>query len=246
MFRRALSSVRSLRAVLAAAVVMTGAWSTSAQAAVYTGVWDPPYGAPFGTLTTGLGWRGTAEFFVPDTCVPAGDAVVINPLPAILGGCGGAATVTNAQVELYDVAQAGTPTLATLVFNPASFYVGLLQYDGGELEGLLTDFSNLLTTSLAPMFGITSSTQFSLIFTLDGPRLAWVDCGYGGDYGDSERSSYSTSTHGHGCRGGINSDAPGYQPEFTISRVPEPGTLALACLGLLAAAPRVRKLMQRR
>jgi hypothetical protein len=234
-----LSPARSLRNLLTAAVVLAGSWS-SANAAVYTGVWDPPYGSPFSTLTTGLGWSGTAEFFVPDSCVPSGDALVINPLPVFFGGCGGAAAVTSAQVTLYDIQNPGNN--ATLTFAPSSFYVGLLAYDNGELEGLLTDFSNLVTTGFTN-FGITPTTEFSLIFTLDGPRLAWRDCGYSEGY----RSSNSTHSTHHECTGGINSDAEGYRPDFTISRVPEPGTLALASLALLLLAPRrARALLLRR
>lgn len=242
MWLRSLLSARSLRRA-AAAIVAVGAWS-SAQAALYTGVWDPPYGSPFGTLTSGLGWRGSATYYVPDSCELSGSGLVDNygNIPFIPGNCGGEAAITSAVVHLYDVAAGPATTLATLNFNPSSFYVGVLQYVGGELEGLISDFSNLLTpasdpgatpaelaTLDGPAFGSLNpyTTQFSLIFTLGGPRLAWLDCGYS-----------STSSHHTHCNGGINSNAPGFQPEFTITRVPEPGTLALAGLALLLLLPR--------
>lgn len=227
-------------------VLATTALAGSAQAATYSGVWDPPFGAPFGTLTTGLGWRGTATYFVPDSCELSGSGLVDNygNIPFIPGNCGGLAAVTAAEVELFNVADVGQATLATLTFDPASFYVGVLQYVGGELEGLFTDFSNWLSPSSDPdatpaelaildAFGPLNpyTTQFSLIFTLDGPRLAWRDCGYTATYSATSYTSYR-------CSGGINSNAPGFQPEFTITRVPEPGTIGLAGLALLLLLPR--------
>lgn len=241
MSQRALSLGPWMRRMIVAAA-MVGSWS-SANAAVYAGVWDPPYGPPFGTAVNGLGWRGTAEFFVPDTCVPAGNALVPNyPVPFFpwIANCGGDAAVTSAQVELYDVADSvnGFPALATLVFDPSSFHVGLLHYVGGELEGLLSNFSNLVNPpENLWAVNVPSTTEFSLIFTLDGPRLAWRDCSYSEGEGEGY---YSTSHHYH-CSGGINSNLPGFQPEFTITRVPEPGTFALAGLALLMLAPRKRR-----
>lgn len=214
-------------------MVLAAVFSCSAHAATYHGVWDPPFGAPF----TNLGWRGTSEYFVPDSCVPAGTGFVLN-LP-YFPGCGGDAVVTSAQVQFYDVTAGGQPTIATLVFDPSSFYIGLLQYTGGALSQLLTNYSNLVNPGEdLSAFGVSGSTEFSLIFTLDGPRLGWRDCGY---------TSYSASHYTHpSCTFGVNSDAEGFRPEFTITRVPEPGTLALAFLGLLAVAPRrVRALLSR-
>lgn len=211
-----------LRRMLLLAAVFGG----SAQAAVYTGVWDPPYGFAFGgTATTGLGWRGTAEFFVPDTCVPSGTATVLN-IP-YLPGCGGAAAVHSAEVELYNVATSAH--LATLVFDEDSLHIGALRYVGGALSWLLTSPSDYVNpTENLLSVGVSNSTEFSLFFDWNGPHLAFRDCG-----------SSSTSTHWHPrCTYGVNTDTGVFHPTFTITRVPEPGTLALVCLALLALSPR--------
>jgi len=57
---------RTRNALLSAAFCAAAALSSgAAQAAIYSGNWDPAYGASF----AGLGWKGTATFFIPDTCL---------------------------------------------------------------------------------------------------------------------------------------------------------------------------------
>jgi len=202
--------------------LMLAVFSGSANAALYTGVWDPTYGNPFNNL----GWRGTAEYFVPDTCVPGGTIDISNSID-----CSNAAIVTQAQVEFYDITAGGQPTISTLVFNPASLIIGTLRYVSGDLTQLTTSSSNYV----APVedlsaFGVSSNTEFSLFFTLDGPRLAWQEC-YGYEY------RYSTHHYPPECSSGVNNAAE-FPATFEITRVPEPGTLALACLALLALTPR--------
>lgn len=181
----------------------------SAQAAVYTGVWDPNFGAPF----TNLGWRGSAAFFVPDACEPAGTADIDNL------ACGGAAVVTDADVELYDVNAAGQATLATLDFNESTLIISTLRYIGGELAQLATTSSNVMVPAAdLTAFGVAPAVGFSLDFTLSGPRLGWVLC--------AEPTE---------CRTGFN-DGVNFPPRFSITRVPEPGSLWLGSLAVLAAA----------
>jgi len=49
---------------------------SQADAARYSGSWDPLYGFPFegddGLISYNLGWRGEAKIFVPDDCAPTG------------------------------------------------------------------------------------------------------------------------------------------------------------------------------
>lgn len=199
--------------------LLLAVFSGSANAAVYTGVWDPTYGNPF----TNLGWRGTAEYFVPDTCVPGGTIDISNSID-----CSNAAIVTQAQVEFYDINASGQPTISTLVFNPASLIIGTLSYVAGELTQLTTTGSNYVSpVEDLSAFGVNSNTEFSLFFTLDGPRLAWQQC----------YDEYFTYAAYCECASGVN-DATQFPATFTITRVPEPGTLALACLALLALSPR--------
>lgn len=185
----------------------------SAQAAVYTGVWDPLYGAPF----TNLGWRGTATYVVPDTCEISGTGDVSNALD-----CGSAAAVSSAVVEFYDASATVQSTLATLNFNPSSMLIGTLRYLNGNLDQLTTTASNLVAAgSGLTAFGVLPTVAFSLQFNLNGPQLAWQYCA-------NQRTD---------CESGVNR----FAPQFSISRVPEPGSLwlsGLAVAALLAAARR--------
>jgi len=207
----------------------------SANAAIYTGVWDPPYGSPF----TNLGWRGTTDYFVPDTCLPVGTAVIDN-----FADCGGAATVTAAQVQFYDASVGpSAPTLATLLFNPASIVIIDLSFVSGALDNLSTSGSDFeLPSADLSAFGVGYATEFSLFFTLgDGPRLEWRDCSY---YGERSYTHYPSEPE---CSFGLNDNVTFPVTDFTITRVPEPGTLALATLALLGFAPRrVRAALTRR
>lgn len=219
---------------LQGALLAAGLCAGSANAAVYTGVWDPTYGSPF----LNLGWRGTAEYFVPNECEPTGTADIYNA-----SACSGNAIVTQAEVEFYDINAAidtGTgaqPTISTLVFNPSSLVIGTLRYVSGELTQLTTSFSNYMTpTEDLSAFGVYSNTEFSLFFTLDGPRLAWREC-Y--SYYEGEGSFTASHYYEPECAFGVN-DAQQFPATFEITRVPEPGTLALACLALLALTPRFR------
>ncbi len=209
----ALNWTRGLTQVSALATLVCAFTAGSAQAAVYTGVWDPAYGAPF----TNLGWRGSAHYAVPNACEPAGTADINN-----LASCGGAAVVTSAEVEFYDVTAGGQPTLATLVFDPLSMFVGTLRYLDGELAQLTTSASNAVNpTANLSAFGVASTAGFFLQFSLDGPHLGWIDCGPESD----------------GCNRGSN-DSVNFAPRFSISRdttaVPEPGSLWLSGLALVA------------
>ena len=206
-------SRHSLRAAMRRVSLLIAAmacWVGPAQAAVYTGVWDPAFGAPF----TNLGWRGSAQFEVPSGCEPAGTADISNA-----ADCGGLAVVTQATVELYDIRAAGTPTLATLSLDETTLLIGTLRYLNGALTELTTSPSAQVGTSVdLSEFLVQPGTLFSLDFTLAGPRLGWVAC----------RDLAKTS-----CDRGFN-DGVNFPPTFVITRVPEPATLALVALALAA------------
>lgn len=235
MFARSLSSLRWLRRLLLA-VVVTGSW-TLANAAVYRGVWDPAYGPDF----PNLGWGGSADFFVPESCIPSGDGVVLNNPFLWLPNCAGQAVVTSAQVQLYNLT--GLPAVsATLDFDESTLDIIKLSFEDGNLDQLLTTPSAFVSPDggYPGSLGVSSTTEFSLIFTLDtfltrggGPRLVWRDCG---PSESEEYMAYSTNYRPPRCAGGINSNAAGNRPTFTITRVPEPATLGLVGVALASAA----------
>ena len=201
-----------------------------AQAAIYVGGWDPPFGAPFGNL----GWRGIATYDVDDNCIVA-NGVVTFP-----SGCG-PATVTSAQVEFYDNSDPYKAMVAQLSFTPSmySLAVSAMQFTAGELSDLETSWSDFVDPAPAADALGVAGVEFALFFTLnDGPRLVGRSC------------TFSAATHYNYSEEPVCTykyDTPSDELRFEIKRVPEPGTLALACVALLGLAPRrVRQAMIRR
>lgn len=195
------------------AAVLGLALSGPSTAAVYIGIWASPLGtAPY---TSDLGWRGQATFSVPNGCELPGTGIVNNAVD-----CAGAATVTGATVELYDTNGPVFDLLGTIVFNPASIMISTLHYIAGEVDQLVT--TNLSAPQTATLgdgvipasHGFAAATTFSLSFTLTGPRL-YFNC---------------TGVTSGSCDG-VNNDGS-FRPEFNITRVPEPGSLALSGLAL--------------
>jgi len=211
---RAWLALNRLRGLALLAVMLVAG---PTHAALYTGVWDPTYGAPFGNL----GWRGSAEFSVPDSCLPIGTADVINAT-----ACGGAAAVTGARVEFYDITDTAQATLTTLVFNPSTLLVGTLRFVDGALTELTTTDSNLVAPGVdLTAFGVTPFTDFFLNFALDGPHLGWATCAAVANF----------------CQTGGFNDGTQFPPTFTITQVPEPTTLWLAGLALMMSLVPVRR-----
>jgi hypothetical protein len=213
MQQRSHSSLRWLRGALVA-VAAACTWRT-ANAAAYTAIWDPEYGAG----VPGMGWAGRAEFDVPDTCIPGSGSGYQIVLDTILSpSCGNQARVTSAEVDLYRLSD--NSPLSTLSFTSSWLFLNVLalQFDDGALEQAVTTPSQLASAGFTDAgMGVSNRTYFQLVFTLEGPRLLEWYCRF--------YCSYQS----------IN-DNENFRPDFIISRVPEPATLALVGIALAAAA----------
>jgi hypothetical protein len=183
-----------------------------AHAAVYTGIWDPPFGNPF---TADLGWRGSATFSVPPGCVLGGSGDVDN-----FYDCDGQAVVTQATVELYDTDAPESP-LATLIFDVQTLLIEALRFDDGELVGVSTGLSaRVVPAAGLGLYAIPDTMGFQLQFTLSGgPRLGVLD----------------TECGSRDCELVFN-DAQNFPPQFRIFAVSEPGSAALGGLALALVA----------
>jgi hypothetical protein len=233
---------RAFRVAAAAAALLT---LSPAQAIVYSGAWDPLFGAPFGSPPA-LGWRGTVKVDVPLGCV-GGDRLF---LPT--NACG-VPTVLEAEVKLY---KDNNPTLnlETLDFEETSMRVLGLDYTGSELEWIWTAPSNWVPSSLVGGFFSLAFLTPQVSAILDnvipelrtpspygGPVLLWSSVDIGAipidSLTDLGRLILAIS------RVEV-SDVAENPPEFLnggrlfgageVEEIPEPGSLALVALALFA------------
>ena len=146
-----------------------------AQAAFYSGAWDPLYGKPFvGDLASGdyfaskVGWRGTVDVYVPNACAfdqpvdrtyNRSNACVGNPADGPISPY-----VKSAVVTLFkwdgDFDNDNDFILGTLEFNAASMTIRELNFQGSELISLFTLPSNWVQ----PLGQPPTSPYFSLLF----------------------------------------------------------------------------------
>jgi hypothetical protein len=211
-------------ALIAAGVSLAGVGA--AQAALWTGAWDPRYGTPFdGNFDADvLGWRGIATFDIPETCIFDGAAV---------STCTGMSLV-SAQVTFYDFNT--NASVETFNYAPSDLSGFSATFGaGGVLTSLVSDF--FTPRSPTSSFSVINLYTFSLQFVEDGVRMyhtkdydlwgfpigpyspekcdknwllrvsqPWA-CGYSGTYSDGSEP------------------VPAVLVSF--SKVPEPGSIAL-------------------
>jgi hypothetical protein len=205
-------------------VVLLGAAATlgsigSAQAAIYTGSWDPAYG----TIFPQLGWQASALFDVPDACLALGTGSNI----PISGSCAGF-SVLSAEVDLYNVA---SPSTILQSFNlNTNVIVNGIDISGGQLSGIDTGFFNFFV----PTLPIAGSGDYSFSLILFGGNKAQLI------YADPTTTSPGCAflpVDRASCGVSANAAAGVFAP------VPEPETYALmlAGLGALGFAARRRR-----
>ena len=144
-----------LSAAVAVAAVLGGVGS--AQAAVYTGTWDPGYG----TIFPDLGWKASATFDVPDACLGQADGTY-----QAIGNCA-AFTFLTAQVDFYnftaDPNPNTSPVLESFILNPIVNVTGI-DIGSGQLTGLATSFfDNFVPSGASSSIAGNGAFSFSLI-----------------------------------------------------------------------------------
>ena len=185
----------------------------SAQAAVYTGVWDPVYGAAF----PGMYWTAVGTFDVPDDCAANPDA----------SSCG--FSIESMTLSFYDTDNLAVP--AETFQLDTGVHIDSLVFSGSTFVGLNTSYFDAVTPSAAVAGGGGSS--FSLIlYNSTLAQLLYVD-----PNSNSQLCPSPGNTH-PGC--GFSATAA--VGDIALA-VPEPETYALMAggLGLLAWVAKRRK-----
>ena len=149
--------VRSVLSVLLLSAAAALGSAGSAQAALYTGEWDPAYGGIFPQL----GWGASALFDVPESCLAIGTG---NNIP-ISGACAGF-DVISAEVSFYNIANPGT-ILESYALDP-NVIVNGINLAGGHLAGIDTGFFDFFVSQLL----IAGSGQYGFSLILFGGNQA--------------------------------------------------------------------------
>jgi hypothetical protein len=198
-------------------VVVLGAAATlgstgSAQAAIYSGRWDPSYGSIFPSL----GWEASAIFDVPGACLALGNGSNI----PISGSCAGF-SVLSAGVDLYNVASPGT-ILQSFDLD-TNVIVNGINIAGGQLTGIDTGFFDFFV----PTLPIAGNGDYSFSLILFGGNKAQLI------YADPLATSPGCAflpVNGASC--GVSDTAAA----GVFAPIPEPETYALMLAGLGAIA----------
>jgi len=208
-----------LSALLLGAAATFGAIG-SAEAAIYTGRWDPAYEGIF----PDLGWSATAKLFVPASCLALGDT----PIIPVAGPCAGV-DVLSAQVSFYDMSDPAA-VLESFTLDPDVNVTGV-SIAGGQLAGVDTNFFDYFVPP--PSLTIAGGGTYSFSLLLYGGNLAQLI--YANPHAQSPGCGF-LPVRGATC--GISANpAVG---TFTTA-VPEPETYVLMLAGLSAVGFAARR-----
>jgi hypothetical protein len=198
----------------------------AAQAKVYPGAWDPAFGGIFGTSTTGLGWKGTGDFFIPDAC-EASSGWILNS-----AGCsGGAMAVTNVQLSFYDVATSAV--VETFSLAPVPIYQ--MFWSGSAIKGVDSGFYAAVTPSNPASMALAGGGLYSFHM-----RFEFVASPAGAPSVQlyfTEGSQNPICVLLKSCSGNYGAS----ENRAILTVVPEPASYALMLGGLIAVGAIVRR-----
>jgi hypothetical protein len=197
-----------------------------AQAAVYTGNWDPGYGSPF----PNLGWKGKATFFIPDACLSLASTWVAN-----VNACsGGGMKVLDATLSFYDIVTDSAAQSFSFVDPGTPLVYEMFVGATNQLEGVSTAFFAPVTASTPAASALAGSAYFHLAFLKESSPAGTPSVQlYHTDIFTNPVCLFTGS-----CKGGFGAEKAVL--EITPA-IPEPSTYALMLGGLAALAAAVRR-----
>jgi hypothetical protein len=152
-----IARARSLLSALLVGAAATLGGAGPAQAAVYTGNWDPAFGGIFPSL----GWQASAVFDVPDACLALGN--VSGDPHSVCAGF----DILSAKLEFYNSTDPLHTVLQTFNLNPDVTVTGIA-ISGSRLTGIDTLFFD----SVIPTLAIAGGGNYAFSLILFGGDLA--------------------------------------------------------------------------
>lgn len=252
-------TLRRLAPATALLVCLAGAGT--AQAINVVGRWDPQFGAPFLAPDGVLGWEGTAQWVLPDACLP--QAVSLSGTFVANGSecSNGGMFLQSATVNFYDFGADPTGDasfLTSLSFGPNSANVAGMTLSGSSVLGVHTGLSSTLTpsgpgSSFDGINGYSFALQFTggtvqLYFATNGQPFAAFSSSssYGEDECEDDEENEKKTTKKKYCPppppkpcviGDVTApncgvNDPRFPANVRFSTVPEPQTYMLLLAGM--------------